>query len=327
MKRPSFTRIVLPLLALGGILIAVVLIATSQPDRALEAPSIQPPTTPQAQRATGTVAGAGLVEPSTEIIEIGTPVGGIVEAVDVTVGDRVAKGQPLFRIDTRDAVAAVREGTARAEASARAADAARTALDVARRQLALYTSASDSRAVSRLELVDREGAVATARAQALLARAEADAARAEVERLRVDLARRTVRAPIAGQIVQVRVRTGEFASAGPGQGVGTADPLMQMGGVDPLHVRIDIDEDEADRVAIGSAAVISARGDAARRVTATFVRAEPLVIPKRSLTNNTGERVDVRVLQLVYALPADGHTMRVGQQVDAFVPARAAGAR
>jgi hypothetical protein len=69
--------------------------------------------------------------------------------------------------------------------------------------------------------------------------------------------------------------------------------------------------------------MISARGDAKRQVKAVFVRAEPLIIPKRSLTNSATERVDVRVLQLIFALPDDGGRFFVGQQVDGFVPAKA----
>jgi hypothetical protein len=79
-----------------------------------------------------------------------------------------------------------------------------------------------------------------------------------------------------------------------------------------------------DRVALGQAAVVSPRGNARRRVRASFVRAEPLVTPKRSLTNSSQERVDVRVLQIIYALPANASAFFVGQQVDAYVPARTA---
>ena len=53
------------------------------------------------------------------------------------------------------------------------------------------------------------------------------------------------------------------------------------------------------------------------------MRAEPQVVPKRSLTNSAAERVDVRVLQLIYALPKTDR-FRVGQQVDAFIPATSA---
>jgi hypothetical protein len=57
-------------------------------------------------------------------------------------------------------------------------------------------------------------------------------------------------------------------------------------------------------------------------VQASFVGAEPLIRPKRSLTNSAQERVDVRVLQLIFALPADTAGFFVGQQVDAYIPAR-----
>ena len=65
------------------------------------------------------------------------------------------------------------------------------------------------------------------------------------------------------------------------------------------------------------------RGAAQRVVQASFVRAEPLVVPKRSLPNSAAERVDVRVLQVIYELPpgatGENGIFRVGQQVDAFI--------
>jgi multidrug resistance efflux pump len=131
-----------------------------------------------------------------------------------------------------------------------------------------------------------------------------------------------VRAPTTATVLQVNTRVGQFATAGPGPG--SQDPLIVMGQTNPLHVRIDIDENEIERVEAGAAATVSPRGNAGRRVQATFVRAEPLVRPKRSLTNSAQERVDVRVLQLVYALPADAGSFFVGQQVDAYIPARRA---
>jgi HlyD family secretion protein len=229
-------------------------------------------------------------------------------------------GAPLFRIDTRDIRAAQESATARRESAARSLDAARTQLTVAQNQLALFTNVKDPRAVSRLEVIDRQGVVANARAQVELARAQLKTAEAEQQSLAIDRERRTVRAPLAAQVLQVKTRVGEYASSAPNAGDGTQDPLVTLGVTEPLYVRIDIDENEIERVAMGKPAVVSSRGNAAAPVTVTFVRAEPQVVPKRSLTNSSSERVDVRVLQLIYALPANGHSMFVGQQVDAFVP-------
>jgi HlyD family secretion protein len=322
MTRPSFSRIILPIIAVLGMILTAVIVFRGQPDRAAEAPDKTPPMTPEAQRKTGSVAGVGLIEPAGELVDIGTALGGIVEDLYVQPGDTVTSGQPLFRIDTRDTRAAIAEASARVESAARGAEAARTGLRVAQNELALFRNVQDARAVSRLEIVTREGAAANAQAQLALQLAQARTAQAELGRAQVDLARRTVRAPMTGKILQVNIRKGEFAPAGPAAGGGSQDPLMTMGAADPLHVRIDVDEDEAARVALGEAAIVSPRGDATRQVKVTFVRAEPQVKPKESLTNDASERVDVRVLQLIYALPADQQGLFVGQQVDAFIPAR-----
>ncbi len=324
MAKLNFTRTILPVIAFAGFIFAAVLVVRGLPDRTEETPEIVPPTTPSTQRESGTVAGAGIVEPAGELVRIGTAINGIVEQVYVKAGDRVNVGSPLFRIDTRDVRAAQESALARRASAAREIDAARTQLKVAQNQLALFTDVKDPRAVSRLEIIDRQGVVANAQAQLDLARAQLKTADAEVQSLSVDRERRTVRAPIAAQVLQVKTRVGEYASSAPGAGSGTQDPLLTLGVTEPLYVRIDIDENEIERLAIGNPAVVSTRGNAAAPVTVTFVRAEPQVVPKRSLTNSSSERVDVRVLQLIYELPAGGHTMFVGQQVDAFVPARSA---
>ena len=49
------------------------------------------------------------------------------------------------------------------------------------------------------------------------------------------------------------------------------------------------------------------------------MRVEPYVIPKKSLTGDNTERVDTRVLQVIYAIDPRGTPLYVGQQVDVFL--------
>lgn len=315
----NFSRQILPLIAIAGIIVAVVLIARSQPDRSLAQPQATPASAPAGQRS-ATVAGSGVVEPASELIEIGAHVPGVVDRVYVEPGQQVAAGAPLFSIDSRDVRAALTEARARAASARSSVAAARTALSVAQRQLALYSGIDDPRAVSQQEVITRRGASEDAAAQLAVAQAQVREAEAAVAANEVALARHTVRAPRAAQVLQVSTRAGQYATAGPAPG-NSAEPLITMGVTNPLHVRVDIDENEIERVQLGQPAHISPRGDAAHQVSATFVRAEPLVVPKRSLTNASTERVDVRVLQLIFALPAEARQFFVGQQVDAFVPA------
>ena len=319
----SFSRQILPIIAVIGVIIAAFLIVRGLPDRSTTTPTEQPPKATGALADAARVAGSGLVEPASEIVDIGSALSGLVTDLTVQPGDRVAKGEVLFRVDDRAARARVAEtGAAIAEARAAIAEAG-TAQRTARQQLDLYRQLDDPAAVSRAEVIRAEGEDAAATSRLGIARARLAAAQAAASSARTELDRLTVRAPMAGEILAVNIRPGEFVST---QGGGNSQPFIQMGETNPLHVRVDIDENEAARVSLGAPAIVSPRGAAEIQIEARFVRAEPQVVPKRSLTNSASERVDVRVLQLIFALPAS-EAFRVGQQVDAFIPAKDAPAK
>lgn len=319
MTRPSFSRYGLPILAVLGFTFAAWVVLSGRPDRSMTEPPVSPPRVPAAQRD-GTVSGAGLVEPSSELVQLSPLVPGVVLKVFVMAGDRVAAGQLLLMLDSRDAQAALNEAEAGRGYAEKAIASARVDVANARRQLDLLLGVSDPAAVAEQQRLDRRQALASAEAR--LALAEADRARAQsaIDSARTELGRREIRAPRAGEILQVRTRPGQYVTAGPGPS--NSDPPITLGETRPLHVRVDVDETEIGRVRQGAEAMVSTRGPGGRQVAASFVRMEPLVIPKKSLTNQSNERVDVRVLQLIYALPADVTGFAVGQQVDAFLPAR-----
>jgi multidrug efflux pump subunit AcrA (membrane-fusion protein) len=337
LRKWSFSRQVLPVIAAIGLILAALFVFVGLPDRALGEAEEEPARPSGALANAPRVAGAGVVEPSSEIVDIGTAVSGLVTSVGIRPGEYVTRGQPLFTVDKRSVRARIAEtASAIGEAQAALAEAqaaigeARAAERTARQQLALYRNISDPAAVSRSEVVRAEGEAASARERRQLAEARLQAAQARLQSARAaqssaqtELGRLTVRAPMSGEILAVNIRPGEFVSAGAPQG-GSAEPYIRMGETRPLHVRIDIDEDEAVRLDLGAPAFVSPRGAAGTQVRAGFVRAEPLVVPKRSLTNSSAERVDVRVLQVLYALPSTD-IFRVGQQVDAFIPAKRGG--
>ena len=53
----------------------------------------------------------------------------------------------------------------------------------------------------------------------------------------------------------------------------------------------------------------------------SFVRFEPFVVPKKSLTGDSTERVDTRVLQVIYKVEQDDLPLFVGEQLDVFIDA------
>jgi len=275
-----------------------------------------PPSPPPVSDFRDTVAAVGLVEASTENIAIGTPLSGIVPKVFVGAGDAVRAGDPLFEVDTRQLRAELdvrRQTLAVARSRARVADAR---LDDLRRQLSFAEQVKDKRAVSAEELSRRRSAVDTAAAELDEARAQVAAAEAQVRATAVEIERSTVRSPIEAEVLQVKLRVGEFAAAAPSE-----SPLMVLGRSKPLHVRVDVDEHEGWRVRAGSAAVGRLRGNAELKTPLSFVRFEPFVVPKKSLTGDSTERVDTRVLQVIYKVEQDDLPLFVGEQLDVFIDA------
>jgi hypothetical protein len=92
-----------------------------------------------------------------------------------------------------------------------------------------------------------------------------------------------------------------------------------LGVIDPLHLRVDIDESEIPRFHPGARAFASLRGQPEIKVPIDYVRTEPLVIPKRSLTGTVSERVDTRVLQVIYSADPKTLNASVGQQIDVYI--------
>jgi HlyD family secretion protein len=314
--KPS--QYILPVLALVGISFALWHTTAQVPLSTLVPPRVAPAGQPKGDNVSGT----GVVEPASELIRIGTQVNGLVSQVSVQVGQQVSRGDVLFTVDDRDARAQIELARAAIRlAESRLAqariDAADKAADYAR-----YRSLDDPLARSLEELSRRKFAAASLASTVEVRRAELAQARASLGEAQTQLRLHQVIAPITGTILQVRARPGQLAAAD-----GNGDPLVTMGQTSPLHVRVDIDETDASRVAIGAPALINPRGVANARVRAEFVTAEPLIIPKRSLTNAANERVDVRVLQLIYRLPDTSARFFIGQQIDAFVPARKANAK
>ncbi len=259
-----------------------------------------PPVDPSPRPYETSVAAAGIIEAMSENVAIGVPEAGLITHVHVRVWDAVKEGQPLVTLDDREIAARLMMNTANARVAA-------ATVQRLEDQLARLQGVNDPRAVSKDEVRTRENDVAVARAQL-------EAAEAQVALDRVSLERLTVRAPRDGTILQVNLRPGEYASVAP------RNPAVVLGDVERLQVRADVDEQNAPRLQPGQSATAYLKGDTLQPIELRFVRIEPYVVPKVSLTGASNERVDTRVLQVIYAFsrPRD-RAVYVGQQVDVFV--------
>jgi multidrug resistance efflux pump len=316
-------------------------------------PKPPPPVEPARSPFGSTVAGAGIAEAQTENIAIGSALPGVVMEVYVpveNVGQRVKAGDPLFRVDDRQLKAQLKVN----EANLAAAQAQLTKLEKQPRPEELPASEAKMRsaesnlamledqhqrgrklqgpAMSEEESRQRRFAYEVGRQQLAQARADFELlkagawepdkaiaratvaqAHAQIEQIKTDLDRALVRAPVDGDILQVNVRPGEYVGTPPSQA------LFVLGNVHQLHVRVDIDEHDIPRFRKGAPARAVLRGNPHLEYPLTYVRVEPYVIPKKSLTGDNTERVDTRVLQVIYALDVTDKPIYVGQQLDVFI--------
>ena len=68
---------------------------------------------------------------------------------------------------------------------------------------------------------------------------------------------------------------------------------MLIGNNDSLIVRAQVDENDAWRVAKDAPALGYPRGQESLAIPLTFERYEPYIVPKRSLTGDSSERVEI----------------------------------
>lgn len=307
---------ILPALAILGFILAV-----SSALSARKAPPVaQPVAQPAAAPFETYIGGAGIVEASSNNISLGASVAGIVSKVFVQAGDKVRAGQPLFQIDDRETLAEIAVKRANAAKARGALTEATASLKDYRTQFAIVKSVTDRRAVSQDEVEKRRNAEELAKAKVESAKAAVLAAEAELDAARTTLERLTVQAPIDCEVLQVNIRPGEFAATGV-----LSTPLMRLGNLDRLHVRVDIDENDAWRFVKGSRAVASLRGQRDLKTNLSYERVEPYILPKTSLTGSSTERVDTRVLQVIYSFAGSDLPAFVGQQVDVFIETPAGG--
>jgi len=301
-------------LAVMGVgLAAWVLMGANQKDP-MPRPISEPPTSPYQH----TVAASGIIEAVNENVRIAPPVAGLITKVFVKVGDQVTEQAPLFQLDDRELRAQLLTREAAIPPLQAQIEEQKYKVGDLETQYRRLRSVYDERAVSEDDLQRTWYALEMAKRGAQRIEATLKQAMAQRDEVTMLLDRLTVRAPRRGTILQANIRSGEYAQ------LGSAEPLMLLGETEQLQIRADIDEVNAPLVVPQAGGMASVRSLADQKIPLTFVRIEPYVIPKKSLTGDNTERVDTRVLQVIYRFERPSFPIYAGQQVDVFIERRTA---
>jgi len=298
--------IVFALLGIIGFVFAVSSMNRPEPPRK---PFVEPVSSPFKR----SVGGTGLVEAHGENVKVAAIISGVVAHIPVQTGDTVRRGDVLFQTEAGVQEAAV--ATAEAELISLKAGV-EEALQMMNEKADLAARMGRLRARdvnSEEDSVQADLQLASAKAR--YSRAIADLAHGEAKLVeaRAEFERTFVRAPRDARVLRVNIREGEFAQPF------NSDAAMVIGDTDRLQVRVDIDEDNAARIRPDARAVAFTRGSGMVSIPLDFARVEPLVVPKESLSGERQERVDTRVLQVIYTFPQQQCPVHVGQVLDVSI--------
>ena len=252
-----------------------------------------------------------------------------------------AEAQVAFRLRARNEETAPVRSTARRTTEAAVVDTARRRAEDAvadadkamtAAQAALDKAFADRRA-GRASDADRDAArTALSRAQdrlqqqkAELRRIEADpstplpnfaegqvnVARAESVAAAAAIAKLTIRASIAGTVLQVNAKPGELAAPA------NAQPLLVIGDVSALRVRAELDERDFGQIKIGQPVLVRAAAFRGREFAGKVAFIAPLV--EQGRINARGQRnvTDVDVVEVLIDL-AQPDPLAVGMKVDVY---------
>jgi multidrug resistance efflux pump len=282
------------------------------------------------------LGGDGIVEPADRESKVSAAVDGRIKFVAVKEGDHVKAGDILVELDDDVEKAALQAaerdvGTQKAQLSRTAAgkrpeeiqaaigDAesarARAALSRdswARTMLlaqggattpdeldkAAHQADIDQKAYEAAEARKREAVDGARRDDVAIDAARLEANNARAAQARAEYEQKIVRAPIDGEVLQVKVRAGEFFNT-----KGT-DPMVIVGDTRVLRVRMDLSERDVARVRAGqkSFAQLPAYGD--RRFPGRVVEVGRRMGRKNVRSDDPTERIDTKILEVVCELDA-----------------------
>jgi ABC exporter DevB family membrane fusion protein len=300
--------------------------------------------------ASPSVAGPGRLEPESGEVDLAPDLAGVLASVPVKEGDRVHKGDIVAALVNEDAASRVDQAIAtlrmqrarldklkkgprveerkQAVAAIQEQDAtlARLQRDLAREKLlfrqgyasnaqleqaqsaqavALARKTSSFEALAQMDNGPRVEDVASAEAEVSLATARLEEAKATLEKTRI-------RAPIDGTVLRVYKHPGEAIGLGP------ASAVLQIGDLDHLVVRAQIDEADIARVAKGARAYVTAPAYPGKKFNGKVTDISPRLGAKTIQTGAPTEKRDASVLDVLVTLDPGIH-LPIGLRVDCFI--------
>jgi HlyD family secretion protein len=216
-----------------------------------------------------TIEATGTVEPI-DLVEVKSKASGLIVHMPVEIGSKVAKGALLAQIDPRD----VQNQLSQVVAAQKAAQAQVTVTDAAKRRSdGLYTQGiitADEHEKATLDYANAQSQLVKARTDVDLAKQRRDDA--------------TVRAPVAGTVLEQPVTEGTVISSATSSASG-GTTLLKMADLSRVRMRAMVGETDIGNVQTGQSANVTVDAFPNRTFNGQVEKIEPQAVVDQSVTN------------------------------------------
>jgi RND family efflux transporter MFP subunit len=259
----------------------------------------------------GTASAAALeclIEPA-QVVELRTPVDGVIEKIHVQRGDPVKRGQTLAELEAHVERSTVESARFRSTMEGRIV-LSRNRADFAGKKLGRSQELYKQNYVAAQARDDAEAEKRLAEAELQDAMENQQLARLELKRAEELLNLRSLRSPFDGVVVERLQNPGDLAESGPGR-----KPVLKLAQIDPLRVEVAVPSEAFGKLKPGMSATVIPEGIGGRHtatvkiVDRVFDAASGTFGVRLELANRNG------------ALPGGMRCRVEFAQLDAIVPA------
>ncbi len=250
------------------------------------------------------VVGVGKIEPENDIVQLASPVSGMVRRILKNENDTVSPGTPILELDHRiedERIVQLARGLTSYTWQIKADEASVEDYDAkyksAQVSLQRYQRLYDKGAETRQVLEDAQTTATSLllnlkKMQAVVAseKSKLDQMKAEIRTAELERDQRIIRSPVRGKILEISTLTGSS--------VNNRDVLAQISPAGRTTATCEVDEMYADRVTVGQKAWIRNVGETDTLSTGTVYAAQSFLRKKSLFTDQAGEPEDRRVREV-----------------------------
>ncbi|MCX7116618.1 MAG: efflux RND transporter periplasmic adaptor subunit [Legionellales bacterium] len=250
-----------------------------------------------------TIVAPATVDAFNDIMRIPTLQPGVIQQIEVSVGQQVKKGQPLFSLDAAIAMNEVNIQSINLEQTKNDVQLRENLLLHAKAQLSRLQSL-DKRAISSADLQEKKHEVDMLEIQVTEAHHHEALAMAHLKRGQLILQQYNVVAPNDGIILQINGHIHEAVNGG--------QIILLLGDAQKVMVRVSLDERDSQQFNPQAHTFITSNDHPSLKIPLTFVQLDQYII--------TQERLNSRVQEALYYFKrAQYPNVVAGQQFDANI--------